>query len=404
VKTLYLDCSAGISGDMMIAALVDLGLDQVLLERELRRLALDDFELVFSRGIRAGVTGARFEVIAHPTDTHKHAHLPGILKKIRGKGLSLDVEERTARMFGRICEVEGGIHGLPPEKVGLHEVGALDSIIDIVGVAIGLEALGIERVIASAVHVGSGRVNAAHGSIPVPAPATAELLKGIPTYQLAIEGEFCTPTGALILAEYAERFGPQPVMVVERIGYGLGGRDHPAFPNVLRAFLGTVEPGSVPAGSTHDASSPSVVSIEANIDDCPAETLGFAMERLLTAGALDVSFQPLQMKKNRPGTLLRVLCRHEHRDDLIGVIFAETSTIGVRFADMTRVELPRGSAVLDTSYGPVAAKSSTWNGRTTVAPEFEACAAIAREHGVPLASVMDAARAAAIAMASAGAR
>ena len=395
MNALYFDCSAGISGDMTIAALVDLGLDPQYLERQLRQLALDEFDLAFTRDVRGGVTGTRFEVQARETGHHGHAHLPAILKKITGHGLKPAVEERAARMFVRMCEVEGKIHGIPPERVHLHEVGALDSIVDVVGAAIGFDALGIDVVHASAVHVGSGRVNAAHGSIPVPAPATAELLLGVPTYQLAIEGEFCTPTGALILAEYATHYGPQPSMRVKTIGYGLGSRDHHNFPNVLRIFSGTMEDAhNAPREDAHDA--PRVVSIEANIDDCSAEVLGFAMERLYDAGALEVAFQPLQMKKNRPGMLLRVLGRPDQREALIATVFRETPTIGVRYVEMARVELQREGIMVDTEFGPIPAKRSSGEGRTiTVAPEFEACAAIARERNIPLRLVMDTAQRAA---------
>jgi len=387
MNALFLDCSAGISGDMTIAAFVDLGLEPEYLERELRKLPLGDFELAFRRGIRGGVTGTRFEVLVPENAHHHHVHLSEILAKIRGKGLKPDVEDHAASMFIRICEVEGRIHGVTPEQVHLHEVGALDSIIDIVGAAIAFDALDFDTVVASPVHVGRGRVRAEHGSIPLPAPATAELLKGVPTYQLSIEGEFCTPTGALILSEYASDFGPQPAMLVNAIGYGLGSRDHEDFPNVLRMFSGTMEATGV---------APSVMSIEANIDDCSAEVLGFAMERLYEAGALEVTFQSLQMKKSRPGILLRVLARPDRRDALVATIFRETSTIGIRYAEMSRVELDRKSVIVETEFGPIPVKVSSLNGDAiTIAPEFEACAAIARERDVPLRVVLEIAQRAA---------
>ncbi len=377
MRVLYLDCTAGIAGDMTIAALIDLGVDPERIRAELAKLAVPGYEVRVERGVRSGISGTRFIVDVGPEEGRAHRNLRDFEEIVRGKGLDPEVERRALAMFRRICEVEAKIHDRPVETIHLHEVGAIDSIVDIVGTAVALHELKPDRIVASAVHVGSGRVETRHGSIPIPAPATAELLRGAPVFQLDLRGEFCTPTGALILSEYVDEYGPQPPMRLDRIGYGLGTREVPAFANAVRAMI----------GEDSAAIRPDVISIEFNVDDLPAEILGYAMEALYAAGALEVTFQQLQMKKNRPGTLVHVLCRPEQKDRLVDTIFHETTTLGVRFQRMERIELERDSVTVDTALGPIRFKQSTYGGKRFMTPEYESCAQIARERGLPLRDV-----------------
>lgn len=388
MNLLFLDCTAGIAGDMTIGALIDLGVSEDRIRQALQRLPFREYEIAIWRDSRAGTSGVRFDVKMVPEEQRAHRKLSDLLSLVENRGLPAEVEKHAARMFGRICEVEGKIHDKPADQVSLHEVGAVDSIVDIVGCAVAFHELGSMEVVSSPVHVGSGRVASRHGLIPVPAPATAELLKGIPSFQGEIDGEFCTPTGALILTEYVSRFGPQPLMTVERIGYGLGGREHKGFPNVLRAF-GGVSQESTAAGK--------ILSVECNVDDTTAEVLAYAMERLTAAGAVDVAFQPLQMKKNRPGTLIRVLVPIEKKREIVETLFRETTTIGVRFQEMDRIELEREMVEVATELGPILFKRSSWNGKVmSMAPEYESCREVAMRLNLPLKEVLALAQRAAL--------
>ncbi|MBI2354155.1 MAG: nickel pincer cofactor biosynthesis protein LarC [Deltaproteobacteria bacterium] len=379
---LYLDCQAGISGDMTVGALIDLGVPLEHLRAELAKLALpaDSYALSAERTERRHVTALKFDVAVH--DHHTHRHYAGIDAMIAGSSLSDPVKETSRRIFRRLAEAEARVHGVPVEEVHFHEVGAVDSIVDIVGTAICLDYLGVEEVRVSALPLGGGFIETAHGRLPVPAPATAELLQGLPVHGACGEGERVTPTGAAIVAALATGFGRQPAMRLERIGSGAGGRDFPDCPNILRAFLGTAE--------TRCEGDEEVIVAETNIDDSTPELLGYVMERLLDEGALDVFFTPVQMKKNRPGVLLSFLCPPERLGSLARLVLAETSAIGLRHYTASRITLERCVEERETPFGAVRFKLVFDGGRLLrAAPEYEDCRRIARERGIPCREVME---------------
>lgn len=383
MKILYLDCYAGISGDMTVGALLDLGVPLDHLRTELAKLQLprDSYELSTCRTERHQMPALKFDVAVH--DHHTHRHYAGIDAMIAASGLSDSVKERGGRIFRRLAEAEALVHGVAVEDVHFHEVGAIDSIIDIVGTAICLEYLGVEAVYASALPLGSGFVETAHGRLPVPAPATAELLKGLPVHGDCGPGERVTPTGAAIVAALACGFGKQPAMLLEQAGCGAGGKDFPDCPNILRAFLGHSVTDKKPADD--------VLVVEANIDDSTPEVLGYAMERLFEKGALDVFFTPIQMKKNRPGVMLSFLCRPELLDQLAQLLLTETSAIGLRYFRADRIVLQRRIVEQETEFGTVRFKEiSDSSGKLLRAsPEYEDCRRIAIEKGVPCRDVLE---------------
>lgn len=381
MKILYLDCYAGISGDMTVAALLDLGVPLEQLRTELAKLSLPpgSYELSASRTERHQMPALKFDVAVH--DHHTHRHYAGIDTMIAGSGLSGPVKEKARRIFRRLAEAEALVHGVPVEEVHFHEVGAVDSIVDIVGTAVCLEYLGVEAVYASALPLGSGFVETAHGRLPVPAPATAELLKGLPVHGDCGPGERVTPTGAAIVAALAGGFGKQPDMLLVRIGSGAGGKDFPDCPNILRALLGR---------SVEKIGDDDVIVVEANIDDSTPELLGYAMERLFEEGALDVFFTPIQMKKNRPGVMASFLCRPQQLDHLAQLLLTETSAIGLRHHRAERIILQRRVVEQQTEFGAVRFKQVLDSGGEVMraAPEYEDCRRIARENGIPCQEVM----------------
>jgi pyridinium-3,5-bisthiocarboxylic acid mononucleotide nickel chelatase len=371
----YLDAFSGISGDMLVGALADAGADAAALTAALESLGTGaSFE--FEKTKRGGVAATKFHVRTEHAH-HHHRHLPDILKMISGASLPERVRANASAVFRRLGEVEAKVHGIPVERVHFHEVGAVDSIADIVGACLAFDLLGIEEIHCSALNLGSGTVKTEHGMLPVPAPATAGLVEGQPVYARGPEVELTTPTGAALATTLAARFGAMPPMRIRTAGYGAGGHDFHEQPNVLRVIIG--ERSSAPEAST-------VAVIEANIDDSTPEVLGFAMERLLESGALDVTLAPLLMKKSRPGTLVRVIARPEDRESLAQLLFDETSTLGLRiYAAERRVE-ERRIVEVSTSYGAVRVKVS---GGGTFAPEYEDCRRLAREAGVPLKKVLE---------------
>lgn len=480
MQTLYLDIFSGISGDMFLGALLDLGVDFKTFERELRKLKLDGYHLHADRRQKSGIEGVKFDVHlteGHSADcgqalagrsqehppalshshshfhSHSHSHEHGserthshaesehshatalgskepdaathdsgheyghshehdpahgsesrnfeaIQALISASALSAWVRERSIAVFQRIATAEGKIHGVPPGKVQFHEVGALDSIVDIVGGCIALEMLGTPRVWSAPVVEGTGFVKCAHGRFPIPTAATLEILgaKHIAVSQCEEPHELVTPTGAAILAEFVEHFGRMDRLVAHRVGYGLGTRNNQTRPNVLRAVL-TLEDGVT--ATTHDWQTDTVVVLETNLDDIPAELLGHVLEKALRLGALDVFHTPIQMKKNRPGVLLTVLCDPSDADRFTELLLVETSSFGVRRSIAERRKLQREFVEVKTAYGPVRIKLGRLDGRVVqVAPEFDSIRDIAAQAGVPAKSVFEAARTAAAVFAS----
>ena len=438
MKTLYLDIFSGISGDMFIAALLDLGADAQKLERELKKLKLEGYHLHVARRHKSGIEGVKFDVHLAEEHDHDHAHHHAHdhhhdhghdhghdhphhhdhnhghehshhahhhdeqrnfseIKQLISRGkLSPWVKQKSIAVFQRIAEAEGKIHGLPADQVHFHEVGAVDSIVDIVGAAIALELLGKPRVLAAPVTEGTGWVDCAHGRFPVPAPATLVILgaRGIGVTQCDEPHELVTPTGAALLAEFVETFGAMENLVAEKIGFGLGTRDNQTRPNVLRAVLGTqskAQSSKIKVAAL-DWETDRVAVLETNLDDCTGEILGAFVETALAAGALDVFHTPVQMKKNRPGVLLTVLCAEADADKFSEMILRETTAFGVRKTIAERRKLRRDFVGVKTPFGEVTVKIGRIGGKVVqAAPEFESAKKLAAKSGVPVKRIFEAA-------------
>jgi pyridinium-3,5-bisthiocarboxylic acid mononucleotide nickel chelatase len=412
-KTAYFDCFSGAAGDMVLGALLDIGLPLPELRRALGSLALNVESVTTERVLRSGVSATKFRfqesAAAHShaqhhhhhdhdhghTHDHVHAHGPErdrdhgrdhdhhslkeIAAAIEQSGLSRNGKDRAIHLFRRLADAEAAIHDMPVERVHLHEVGALDSIVDIVGTVFGLEWLGASKVISSPVNVGSGVVHCEHGVFPVPAPATARLLQGAPIYSGAVASELTTPTGALIVTSYATSYGLLPLMKVRHIGYGAGDKDFKGHPNVFRLLVGETD---------DDVAAETIVEIQCEIDDMNPQLFGPLMDRLYEAGALDVFYAPVQMKKNRPGTLVTALAKPERRPEILGVLFSETTTIGVRYREMLRECLEREMVTIDTPVGRIRFKVARREGQIlNAAPEFDDCIRAAAEARLPVKEV-----------------
>jgi uncharacterized protein (TIGR00299 family) protein len=382
MKTLYFDCFAGASGNMILGGLIALGVDPRRLGEQLKLLNLPDFEIELTDVDKSGIAAVHANVMV--PHEHAHRHLHQIEKIINDSALEDSVKQRATAIFARLAEAEARIHGIDVQKVHFHEVGAMDAIIDVVGACIGFEMLGIEKYACSRIHVGSGFAKMAHGKFPVPPPAVAELLRGIPIYSTEIEGELCTPTGAAIIATLAESFGEMPELTVDKIGYGAGTRDYPDFPNVIRMMLGQSE------NRRSTVASRTLILLETNLDDVTGQTLGYVMEKAFEFGAFDCWFTSIQMKKNRPATMISILCAPENRERLTELLYVETTTLGVRVRELERDCLERKFVKIQTQFGEIDVKIGIFNGRQVNAmPEFDQLKGIAAEKGIPLKLIKD---------------
>lgn len=392
MKAVYLDCFAGVSGNMMLGALIDCGLPEDVLKEELGKLPVHGYEIIVEKVLKCGIQATYVDVKlkehhhhSHENghhNHHEHRHLPDIYEIIDNSTLSGAVKEKSKKVFLLLAEAEAKVHGTTADKIHFHEVGAVDAIVDIVGTVFGLDYLGIEAVFSSRLQTGCGFVKCSHGTMPVPAPATAELLKTIPHYSGSIEKELVTPTGAALVGALGIEFGEIPAnFKTDSIGYGAGTWDL-EIPNTLRMHIGEiVRPDS-----------DDVLVVEANVDDLNPQVYGYVMDKLFAAGALDVWLTPVIMKKTRPATVLSVLTNGDRLDEIVAIIFAETSTIGMRYYKVQRCTASRNMIQATTPWGEVTVKVSSFNGNVcTATPEYEDCRRLAEKSGVPLKTIQQAA-------------
>jgi|WetSurMetagenome_2_1015567.scaffolds.fasta_scaffold10587_6 pyridinium-3,5-bisthiocarboxylic acid mononucleotide nickel chelatase len=403
-RILYIEPFLGISGDMFVGALLDLGVDFDHLRQQLLLLPLRGYQLRHSQCLKSGIRASKFDVLigedpgkAHGHhDEHGHGHSHGshhnrsfgdIREMISASSLSRWVQERSVEAFAKLAEAEGKIHAQPPDRVHFHEVGAIDSIVDIVGTMIAVEALSPAKILSAAINVGQGTIKCQHGIYPVPGPATLELLRDVPTFNNSVQGELTTPTGAALLVTLAQHFGARPTMNVKATGYGAGTLDTPGGANVLRVTLGEEITQSAELPAVDE-----VIVVEADIDDMSPQLFGHFQEKALEAGALDVSFVPIQMKKNRPAVRLTLICGPNQLDEMARLIFLETTTIGIRYTTARRKTLMRDFIPVQTEFGQVMIKKSSLDGgEVNFIPEYEDCHRLALEKGIPLKTIQAAA-------------
>ncbi len=387
MKVAYFDCFSGASGDMIIGSLLDAGLQLEVLKSELSKLRLSHYEIGVRKTLKRGIAGSKaiINIDEHYHHDH-HRHLHDIIGIVENSELAESTKERIIKIFGRLAEAEAKVHQIAVDKVHFHEVGAMDAIIDVTGAVAGLQALGIEKIYCSPLHVGSGSIECAHGILPVPAPATAELIRGKPVYSTGVKGELLTPTGAAILTSLACEFGPMPAMIPEKLGYGAGSSD-PSIPNLLRVIIGDM------SETFQDYEFERVAIIETNIDDMNPQIYDHLFQKILRLGALDVFLSPIQMKKNRPGVMMTTICPLGKLEEFSNLILRETTTLGLRWRIDNRIKASRLFEEISTKYGPVRVKIAKVAGRiTNFSVEYEDCKRLAMENQVPLKDVMDHAR------------
>ena len=385
MKIAYFDCFSGISGDMTVGALLDAGLKIETLEKELKKLGLSGYQLEVNKVVKKGISATKFKVkIKEEGVERRFKDILDILEKSK---LDEEVKKETEKIFFNIAQAESKIHRKDIDKIHFHEIGGLDSIIDITSAVIGIKTLGIEEIHSSALPVGKGFVKCAHGVIPVPAPATLELLKNIPTYSGGIESEMITPTGAGIISTLAKSFGGRPLMKIERIGYGAGEKEF-TIPNLLRVSIGEkiLKDENLKDGYVSDEA----VLIETNIDDINPEFYDYIMEKLFSQGALDVFLTPIQMKKNRPAHMLSIIAYEQKIKEILEVLFSESTTLGVRIREIKRLRLAQQNFIAETKYGKIRVKAGIFKGEIkNIAPEYEDCKKMAKQHKVPLKEIYE---------------
>ena len=385
MKIAYFDCFSGISGDMTVSALIDAGLKIETLEKELKKLGLSGYQLEVNKVVKKGISATQFKVKIKEEGVERR--FKDILTILEKSKLDEEIKKETKKIFFNIAQAESKIHRKDIDKIHFHEIGGLDSIIDITSAVIGIKTLGIEEIYSSALPVGRGFVKCAHGVIPVPAPATLELLKNIPTYSGGIESEMITPTGAAIIGTLAKSFRERPLMKVERIGYGAGEKEF-TIPNLLRVSIGEkiLKDENLKDGYVSDKA----VLIETNIDDMNPEFYDYIMDQLFSQGALDVFLTPIQMKKNRPAHMLSIIVYEQNLKEILEVLFSESTTLGVRIREIKRLRLTQQNFIAETKYGKIKVKVGIFKGEIkNIAPEYKDCKKMAKQHQVPLKEVYE---------------